>query len=80
MDPYTRSGMWQPIGVNARNLAAMMANPSDMVRGHGETDADSRLATEAVTRLMAGKVKPLPSTSSQSNGTAPAGGGASGGS
>lgn len=76
MDPYTRSGMWQPVGVNSRNLAAMVANPDDLVQGHGSTGANSPLAINAVTRLMAGKVKPLSGTSSMATSVAaPAAGG-----
>ncbi len=69
-DPYTRDGMWQPEGVNERNLDAMVANPADLVYGHGDTRPDSQLATTAVTQLLAGRAKPLPALSSD---TAPGG-------
>jgi hypothetical protein len=76
VDPFTRSDMWLPVGVNSRNLAAMVANPDDLVQGRGSTGADSPLAINAVTRLMDGKVKPLPGTSSMSTSVAaPAAGG-----
>ena len=32
-DPLTRPGLWQPIGANATNLAAMVADPQDLVTG-----------------------------------------------
>jgi hypothetical protein len=64
-DPVYRPGDWMPQGVSARNLAAMVAEPTDMVRGHGEAGADSPLAIAAVTRLMEGKAKLLPTASSQ---------------
>ncbi len=60
MDPYTRSGVWHPEAVNARNLAAMVANPEDLRRGHGDPGPDSQLATQAAVRLYTGTAKPLP--------------------
>jgi hypothetical protein len=59
-DPYTRDGMWQPEGINDQNLAAMAANPADLLHGHGESRPQPRLATVAVTRLLAGSPTPLP--------------------
>ncbi len=74
-DPFYRAGDWTPQGANARNLAAMLAEPSDMVRGRGDTGADSPLAIAAVTRLMNGKPKPLANATSQSEiAPTPAGG------
>jgi len=67
VDPFTRSGMWLPQGSNSRNLAAMVANPDDLVQGRGSTGANSPLAIAAVTRLMEGKAKPLATASSQSD-------------
>jgi hypothetical protein len=75
VDPFTRSGMWLPQGTNARNLAAMVANPDDLMEGRGSTGADSQLAINAVIRLMDGKVKPLPGISSMATSVAaPTGG------
>jgi hypothetical protein len=65
INPDTRAGIWHPSGINARNLTAMMADPADAVRGRGVTGADSPLAIHAVDRLMAGKPKPLPQSTSQ---------------
>lgn len=72
-DPVYRPGDWLPEGSNARNIAAMLAEPSDLIRGRGEPGADSPLAIKAVTRLMEGKAKLMPSVSSQSD-IAPTGG------
>jgi len=61
----------------------MLAEPADMWHGRGTTGADARLATDAVTRLWAGKAKPLPVASSQKDvttGGSSGGGGDSGGS
>ena len=35
MDPYARTDVWQPTGANAGNIAAMVANPHDLIRGRG---------------------------------------------
>jgi hypothetical protein len=78
-DPVYRPGDWLPQGTNARNISAMLAEPTDMVRGRGDTGANSPLAINAVTRLMEGKTRSLPTVSSQSE-VAPATSGTSGGS
>ncbi len=59
IDPYTRDGMWQPNGANSLNLAAMTANPLDLVRGHGDAGPQPVEATGAVDRLLSGRAKPL---------------------
>ncbi len=63
MDPYERAGTWQPGGVNDRNLDAMVTNPADLLRGHGDSGAQPQLATIAVDRLLAGAPQPLPALS-----------------
>jgi type IV pilus biogenesis protein CpaD/CtpE len=63
--------MWLPVGVNSRNLAAMVVNPDDLVQGRGNTGADSPLAINAVTRLMDGKLKPLSGSGSMSTAAPP---------
>lgn len=63
VDPYTRTGMWQPGGVNSLNLAAMVANPHDLMQGRGSAGAQGTTATAAVERLLAGVPTPLPSVS-----------------
>ena len=59
-DPLYRDGLWQPSHVNHENLAQMVANPSDLVRGTGTTGADGQIASAAVDRLRNDKVKKLP--------------------
>jgi hypothetical protein len=52
-----RPGAWHPNGSNAANIAAMAADPHDLIRGRrGETD--SRQAADAITRLWQAKAKP----------------------
>lgn len=58
-DPYTRSFMWQPDGANSRNLALMVANPSDLLRGHGDGAMPGLRATTAARRLDLGQPVPL---------------------
>ncbi len=62
-DPLTRPGLWQPIGANATNLAAMVADPQDLVTGVPDRTADGQLAAAAVARYRAGKLKDLPDVS-----------------
>jgi hypothetical protein len=59
MDPYTRSGTWQPNGTNELNLAAMVSNPYDIAHGQGDAAGRPAQGTAAVDRLVAGKAKPL---------------------
>ncbi len=59
-DPLTRAGVWHPTGANDTNLAAMVADPDDLVTGVPNRMADGQVAAAAVTRYRAGKVKNLP--------------------
>lgn len=59
-DPMMRAGTWHQTGANAANLAAMVANPHDLIAGEA---ADGTIGPEAalpVARLKEDKVKPLP--------------------
>ena len=71
-DPYARNGMWQPTGANSRNLAAMVANPRDLIRGRGDRGTDGVLAAGAAARLWAGRPAPLPASGSQQAAGGPA--------
>jgi type IV pilus biogenesis protein CpaD/CtpE len=81
-DPLRRTDVWYPTGSNAANIAAMVANPNDLIRGHGANGGDGREAALAVERLWTDKTKPLPqvndSTGAISGGTGAGGGGGSG--
>ena len=61
-DPYSRPGTWIPEHNNDSNLRAMVADPADLQRGHGDNIAIGATAAAAVDRLMNDKVKPLPAT------------------
>lgn len=60
-DPQLNHEAWQPTGANARNLAAEVVDPMDLVRGRAAAaGSDGTLAAAAVARLRSGHVKPLP--------------------
>ena len=67
-DPFHRPGALRPEGVNQANIAAMVARPTDLLRGRGAGGTDSPLATAAVTRLWEGP----PSPAAAATGASPA--------
>jgi type IV pilus biogenesis protein CpaD/CtpE len=76
LDPYHRQYVWYPTGASEANVAAMVANPHDMIRGHGNARADGAVAEGAVARLRQDHAKPLPDPGGSSGG---GGGGAGAG-
>jgi len=58
-DPYTREGVWRPMGVNAANLRAMVVVPSDLAMAQRSGPADGGMATAALARLRHGEIRPL---------------------
>lgn len=79
-DPSYRAGTWKPEHVNDANLEAMVANPADLQRGHGDGAAIGATAAVAIERLRSGKVKDLPTSgvlqlTPVPTGAAPGGGG-----
>lgn len=65
-DPYLRPGVWQPIGSNTLNLAAMVERPSDLIRGRGTAGTPGVEAAPAVARFWAGRPARLPNTATSS--------------
>jgi hypothetical protein len=61
-DPVFGEAKWNFTGVNSANLATMVDNPMDLVRGQSGGAASGVLATTAVMRLRRDQVKTLPST------------------
>ena len=59
-DPVLTPHLWNPVGVNETNIAAMVASPSDLVRGVDEPGSDGVRAAVAVQRLETNRVKALP--------------------
>jgi hypothetical protein len=75
---------WRPKGLNAANLAAMVENPADLVRGRGDAGPARKLAAQAVIELWSNPSAALPQGNAASGaaapsaGSTPQGGGASG--
>ncbi len=81
-DPYKRTDVWQPTGSNAANIAAMAANPHDLIAGRGVARKDSRGPEVAVEHIWQDKPPPLVPMgggSSGGGGASGSGGGAGGG-
>lgn len=78
IDPYQRKDIWSPQGVNAGNIAVMVANPHDLILGRGQNGEDAHQAAGAIDRVWMDRPKPLLPTGSASAGGASAGGGGAG--
>jgi hypothetical protein len=78
-DPYRRTDVWRPTGANSANLAAMVADPNDLIRGRGTTRAGSGPSVIAVERVSIDRPKPLLGTSGGAPGAASGAGGGQGG-
>jgi type IV pilus biogenesis protein CpaD/CtpE len=50
-DTYSRPGTWHPDAANAANIAAMAANPEDLLHGRGSHGSDATLAVGAIERV-----------------------------
>lgn len=61
-----RPGMWQPSGVNDRNLRAMLADPDHLNEGIGTPRSRSVTAVAPITRMDAGERPDLPEVRSSS--------------
>jgi type IV pilus biogenesis protein CpaD/CtpE len=60
-DPLLSENTERPTGANELNIAAQVANPTDLVHGREAIGgADGSRAAEAIVRLRTGHVKPLP--------------------
>lgn len=59
-DPYLRDGTWRPNSANDSNLRAMVASPSDLVRGVSSGGSSGQQAAAALDRQRNDKVRPLP--------------------
>lgn len=79
LDPYRRPYTWSPTGANAGNIAAMVANPNDLIRGHGVQKLDGKEAAVSVERIWTDKPKPLPELSPGVNGSSGGSGAGAGG-
>jgi hypothetical protein len=70
---------WHPEGINDANLAVMVQNPEDLVRGRSDPGPDRKLSAHAVTQLWANPASPFPTAGGAADGTAAPGGDSSGG-
>ena len=66
-DPYQRTDVWNPTGANAGNIAAMVANPEDLIHGHGATAVDAHEPALAVGHIWNDQPKALTSSSGSSS-------------
>jgi uncharacterized membrane protein YgcG len=83
IEPYARNDMWQPTGANAGNIAAMVANPYDLLHGRGSDRTDSNEPVLAIHRVNTDHTKALldpGGNSAASTGSSGGGGGPGGGS
>ncbi len=80
-DPYRRTDVWYPTGAPAGNLAAMVANPTDLLHGRGVDTSVGQPAVSGVNHVLTDHPKPLldPGGLSSSNGGSGAGSSGSGG-
>lgn len=58
-DPYLRTDVWRPTGANAANIAAMVADPHDMISGRGVVRKDTKAPELAVEHIWSDQPKPL---------------------
>ena len=77
-DPYHRTDVWYPSGVNAGNIAAMVVNPADLISGHGVQRSDGQEAVTAVNHVWQDKPKPLPAMTGAGGGSSGSGAGTGG--
>ncbi len=82
LDPYRKPYAWHPTGANQANIAAMVANPQDLIRGRGSALTGSEPAILAIGRVRQDQPKPIAATGGGGQGTGyggNSGGGAAGG-
>jgi hypothetical protein len=75
-DPYRRQDVWHPTGANAANIAAMVADPKDLIAGRGVRTAPAQPAVMAIERVNADRPRRLIGPTSGGTADTPTGGGA----
>lgn len=60
LDPFHRESAWRPGGTNEDNLAAMLDEPRDRIRGTAPANAQGQRAAAAIERLRTDRVRALP--------------------
>ncbi len=59
MDPLTKSYVWKPTNANAANIAAMAANPADLIVGRDSRSRRVVVESESIERVWTDKPRPL---------------------
>jgi hypothetical protein len=80
--PMDRPGTWQPTGANEQNLRAMAVDQDHLRRGVTATTDHGGIGSNAVTRVLTDRRRPLPAIRSDAFGAGDAqqgGGGADAG-
>lgn len=78
-DPYLRNDVWTPTGANAGNMAAMLANPNDLLVGRHSAKGDTKASTVAIQHIWEGQPQPLSyGSSAAGSGSSSSGGSSSG--
>jgi hypothetical protein len=76
LDPLKRPYMWQATGSNEQNIAAMAANPADLIHGQDSQRRRASMDTDSVMRVWTGKTVPLMSDTAGSTSAPSSGSGA----
>ena len=58
-DPYLRTDVWQPTGANAGNIAAMVADPHDLISGRGSDVQKAMCGSTHRSRCWGPPVRPV---------------------
>ncbi|WP_158927222.1 hypothetical protein [Acidisphaera sp. S103] len=70
----------EPLGhTNESNIAAMVANPADLIRGHGGVPGDDAVSVQPILRFESDHLKAFPDPGGGSGGGGSGGGGGAGG-
>ena len=77
LDPYRRTDVWYPTGAPQGNLDAMVANPQDLIHGHGVGTSDGKQSVTAIGHVWTDTPKAMldPTGSAGSGGGGGGGGG-----
>jgi type IV pilus biogenesis protein CpaD/CtpE len=77
-DPYMRTDVWKPTGANAGNIAAMVADPHDLISGRGSVAQNANEPALAVNHVWLDHPKPLSPGAGGGGGGGDSGGGGGG--
>ena len=76
-DPYLRPDLWAPDGAPQADLAAQVADPHDLIAGHGAA-APAQYGPQGVQRIWADHPKALLTTTDATTGSGSSSGSGSG--